>query len=134
LLSRALTTKPPVAVELTLTQTEGGLTASYVTRRADAGSVLRVALVERGLVSRVTRGENKGKTLKHGNVVRTFATVPLPASAAGTIPIAIPTVVKRQNASVIVFVQDPKTMRIFGATEKDLSQDPGPRDPPVAPQ
>jgi hypothetical protein len=85
--------------------------------------------VERGLVSVVTRGENKGKTLRHDNVVRTFETVPVPAEGAGSVAVSVPHGVKRSNASVILFVQDPKTMTIAGAAEKDLPQAPRRRSP-----
>ncbi len=69
-----------------------------------AGAVVRVALVERGLSSRVTSGENAGKTLRHENVVRAFVAVPI-AGADVTARLLLPPSVDRSHAEVIAFVQ-----------------------------
>ena len=47
-----------------------------------------VALVQRGLVSKIGKGENAGKTLTHDNVVRVFENTPL-LSQKGTIKIPV---------------------------------------------
>jgi len=66
--------------------------------------VLRLALVEHALVSRVLRGENAGRTLEHENVVRSFVSVPLGA-ADGTATLTVPVGVDRARAEVIGYVQ-----------------------------
>ncbi len=43
---------------------------------APEGAVLHLAVVQRHAEQAVPRGENAGKTLRHANVVRAFATVP----------------------------------------------------------
>src|SRR5439155_3600475 len=48
---------------------DGALRVRVVTNGAPEGAVVNVALVERGLVSGVARGENAGKTLRHDGVV-----------------------------------------------------------------
>ncbi|HWL84734.1 MAG TPA: DUF1223 domain-containing protein [Polyangiaceae bacterium] len=76
--------------------------------------VLRLALVERALVTRVERGENVGKTLAHENVVRAFETVPLPGppppkaglpGIEGSATLTVPGGVDRARAEVIAYVQ-----------------------------
>lgn len=62
--------------------------SAVVTVRLDsappAGTELWAALTEDGLSSRVTRGENSGRTLAHAAVVRAQVTLPAPkADAAG---------------------------------------------------
>lgn len=73
------------------------------------------ALVERGLSQKPTRGENKGKTLTHDNVVRVFADVALTGDSV-TIDLQVPKAVDREHASVIVYVQDKRTLKILGVT------------------
>ena len=67
------------------------------------GLNVQAALVERGLTSRVPRGENSGKTLSHENVVRVF--VSTPAQAKGTIELEPPKDAKLPNCGVVVYVQ-----------------------------
>ncbi len=75
-----------------------------------------VAIVERGLVTEVKRGENRDRTLSHENVVRKFKTYPFNTSGE---TIQIPTLdggqVPNENHSIIAFVQHRETMEIVGA-------------------
>lgn len=82
-------------------------TIEYEVTGVSPGSVLNLALVERGLVTNVKRGENAGKTLRHENVVRMFVTKP-----AGKGEVELPA---KPNTSVIAYVQDAKTMEVLGA-------------------
>ncbi len=79
------------------------------------------ALVERDLSQKPTRGENKGRTLKHDNVVREFDTVELSGDSV-KIDLSVPKDVQREHASVIVYVQDRHTLKILGVTRVDLSK------------
>ena len=78
---------------------------------------LHIALVERGLKMNIARGENKGKTLHHENVVRVFKTVD---PGEGQMTIQPPKDVDRGQTSVIAYVQEADTMRIFGASAVDF--------------
>lgn len=82
-------------------------------------AILNLALVERELVNQVSRGENKGKALKHENVVRTFESVSV-QQRKGKIQLTIPEGLVVSNASVIAYLQDPKTLKVIGASRQDL--------------
>lgn len=90
---------------------------AYELTAAPKGSVLCVALVESGLVTKVSRGENGGRTLAHTNVVRSFITVPLGDGIKGewTWQTGVPVT---KNSRWIAFVQD-REMAILGATSLD---------------
>ncbi len=83
-------------------------------------AVLQVAVVERGLSQAIPRGENKGRTLSHEQVVRVFHTETLPE---GRLRLGLPDDLNHQKASVIAFVQDRETMRIWGASMLDIDAD-----------
>jgi hypothetical protein len=79
-----------------------------------------VAIVERGLSSKVRRGENAGRTLTHDNVVRVFEAFDPDAK---TRVIRVPSDVKRENASVVVLAQEASgavvAARQIGLPEKE---------------
>ena len=84
------------------------------------GSVLNVALVERGLVSRVTHGENGGQTLRHENVVRAFQTTRLGEAGKGTVKLKLPAELVLKNSSAVAYVQKIDVGTVLGATAIDL--------------
>jgi hypothetical protein len=86
--------------------------------RLPEGAVLNVALVERGLETAVKHGENGGRTLKHDNVVRWFTTVAPKKHDAIRIP--LPDDLRRENASIIAYVQQKGPGGVLGATAMDL--------------
>lgn len=76
------------------------------------------AIVERGLTTHVGKGENKGRTLHHENVVRFFTKIPL-TDRKGKVDMGA---FRDENGkplgkdySLIVFIQDSNTMEIVGA-------------------
>lgn len=96
------------------------LAVAYEVSGAPPGAVLHVALVERGLVSAVPRGENAGRTLRHENAVRAFETVRLDGSSRGRIELKPPPSVVRANASLVGYVQDPDRMTVLGAASAGI--------------
>lgn len=78
--------------------------------RLPEGATVMGVLVEDGLTSAITAGENEGRTLTHDRVARSAATGEV-ADGVAAIELAIPEDVKRENASVVVFAQ----AREFGA-------------------
>jgi hypothetical protein len=86
--------------------------------RLPAGAVLNVALVERSLETAVKHGENGGRTLKHDNVVRWFTTVAPKNHDA--VRIRLPDDLRRENASIIAYVQQQGPGGVLGAARCDL--------------
>ena len=119
----ALSRRSEVGVTLQSLLVRGDrVTAKYELSATPAAANLVVALVERGLSTRVERGENGGRTLRHENVVRSFRVVPLKGAdaARGDVELTLPHGVDATKASLIAFVQDGRTMAVAGAAAQDL--------------
>ena len=104
--------------------TSNELTVSVAVTHAPAGSSVYLAVVERGLVVEVRAGENKGKTMRHDNTVRSSTSAKLPANGVASLTTALPSDLKAANATVIVLVQDAATMRVLGASAVDMEPSP----------
>jgi len=78
---------------------------------------LRLALVEDGLGSLPTTGENASRRLQHTHVVRAVQAFPAGKADGSGIVFPIPQGVRRANASFLALVQDPHTLEILGAAE-----------------
>lgn len=98
---------------------ERSVRVDYHVVDAPAGCVLTVVAVETGLENFVPRGENRGRTLRHHNAVRGFATVPLETTAAhsGQVRIDLPEEVVRAASLIIGYVQQRATLRILAAAQ-----------------
>jgi hypothetical protein len=116
--------KQPVRASVKLSEVEqkdpNHVLLGFEVSQAPPGSVLNVALVERGLVSRVTRGENGGQTLRHENVVRTFQTTRLGEAGKGTVKLKLPADLVLKNTSAVAYVQNIDVGTVLGATAIDL--------------
>ncbi len=121
-LTKAMETPGRVAVTVHVKKLTAGapLQIHYEIPAAPAGAVLHLALVERGLVQQVVRGENAGRLLHHENVVRLFETVPLSKGGSGEVTLFVPAGVTLARTAVIGYVQDPKTLVILGADGVDV--------------
>jgi hypothetical protein len=122
-IKRFLAIKAPVIVQLKASATDGKkeIAVEYHIQNAPAGSLLCVAWVEAETVSTPTAGENKGKTLRHVNVVRNFSSFALRISPSGRLTLP------RQEAktgTVIAFVQIPGTGRIIGGAAVEIVEPP----------
>jgi hypothetical protein len=115
-----------VSIELVADTPTGASAGATVVRWRVEGapekSELHVALIESGLVSRVTAGENRGRKLEHAGVVRAFETRPLPAgSDRGTVTLPAPASPSPHGVRrVVAFVQNRASAAIVGATSADL--------------
>ena len=76
-----------------------------------------LAVVEDGLVSKVLRGENEGRTLPHTAVVRSLRGVGSIASSASAWDgdVEVPSDPSWKKTRVVVFVQDRETLRVLAA-------------------
>jgi hypothetical protein len=94
-----------------------------VSERSGQRVVLYVALTERGLKTQVPRGENAGRTLSHGPVVRWLQGVARgdAGSLRAEVPLRVAKGWRRDALSAVAFVQDEKTGHIHGAAELSLA-------------
>ena len=99
----------------------GALVLIYEASSAPKGAVINIAVVERGLVSKVPRGENGGRTLRHENVVRVFQTVRLDESGKGSVELKLPADLVRKNSSAIAYIQEAAAGAVLGASAIDLA-------------
>ncbi len=90
---------------------EGQVTAT------PAPALLHVALVESGLVTKVERGRNAGRTLRHAPVVRVFVSKSLPAGVPGdfAVDLQLPSRLVAGRARVVAWVQDTHYLVALGA-------------------
>ena len=95
------------AIQLQITEEDGEWILSYELFNVTAEDVLQIAVVEDHLQSNVARGENAGRILPHVNVVRLFQSVFDP-EASGRVSLAIEPDWKKENLSVIAFLQNSK--------------------------
>jgi hypothetical protein len=116
----ALGTEVDTSVTLFLESEPGAspIVVNYLVDGAPAGTELTVVLVERGLTSHPTGGENSGKDLTHENVARSFQTIEGDLSS-GQIQLDVAGEVLLENCSIIGFVQNSTTLDYFGATAVD---------------
>ena len=98
----------------------GNLAVTWSAQAELRGRSLVVALVESDLQSKVTRGENRGRTLAHVNVVRTLATAD-GSAAHGELIVAVPADLNPNKARLIGYLQDGASLKILGATASTLA-------------
>lgn len=108
------------AIRVQASNTPNGALALNAEATARAGAepaALYLALAESGLVSKVTRGENRGVTLAHDHVVREWiGPVRLTGGAARVQrDVALPATWSRARLEVVAFVQDERTGEVLQA-------------------
>jgi hypothetical protein len=81
--------------------------------------LLNIALVEKGLSNFIPRGENKGLTLQHDNVVRHFQFNKI-NQREQKIEIPVLADIDQSKSSIIIFVQDEHSMAIGDAIRLKL--------------
>jgi hypothetical protein len=121
-IKKALEQRARTTITLTLAPTSKSdtITLHYTVAGApaDAAAILNIALVQRNLETKVLRGENAARTLKHDNVVRCFQSLRL-EKPQGQIQLPLPANFPKPDASIIAYLQSPD-LHILGATAIDL--------------
>ena len=87
-------------------------------------AVLHVALTQREAVTRVKRGENARRTLRHVNVVREFRALPWSAELeqdGAALTFALPDEPEGTAFEVVAFVQDGPTGLVLAAQRAAVS-------------
>lgn len=115
-LRESIQNQAAVSVSASINATADEVLVKFETASAE-GKHLHLALVERHRTVSVRRGENKGRTLNHYNIVRDFKSFTLSKIRRGTIPFDLPEGFSTEGFAAIVFIQDPKTNLILAATE-----------------
>ncbi len=114
----------PAQAEVTLSAglAERALDVSFSVSDAPRRAAMMLIVVERGLGNHVPRGENRGKTLRHDEVVRAHHDLGrIGRETSGTFALEVPEDVDLAMASLICIVHDPVTMEIVGAASVDLT-------------
>lgn len=115
----ALASTPTVQIEATeISKHKNTIKLSYMADQAPQGSLVNIALVERGISTEVTRGENRGRKLEHDNVVRDFKQQPLTKN--GSIALSLPKDIDLSKSSVIFYAQENSSYKVLGATKVSL--------------
>ena len=111
-------------IDLTTDLKDKKLTTRFKINKKTENKVLNIALVERNIETKVLRGENEGRTLKHDNVVRLFKTIklasdtePALSSDRGGIDFMLQADFKTKDCSIIAYLQDEKNMKIVAAAK-----------------
>jgi len=111
--------------QLTLTATAMGnkqAAIKYNIDGADKNTVLQVAVLEKNAASKVERGENKGRTLAHVQIVRKLQQVDLTGNS-GVAGVALPQGFDQKSWEVIGFLQNKANGSIIGAAKATFSNE-----------
>ncbi len=114
--------KPAPRTTVEVKRDGDGLSVASINIVADvtglqAYAKLCVALAQSNLRTEVKRGENAGRTLTHDRVVRIFRTTSVsPASSQAEFTLPLPQGCTVSDMTVVVFVEEPTSMRTLGAT------------------
>lgn len=120
------------SISLTTRNGRGARPVLTVNVTAEVGESVRtgklqllVALFENGLVTPVERGENGGRTLRNDFIVRRLEKAfsleaKVGARAQRTLNLALHPEWKLENLGVAAFLQDPRSMRIYGAAVQSV--------------
>ena len=120
----SLRDRPRGTLSVAQVETGGTLSAKLTAKDLPehAGAEVLVALVEDGLVSEVTAGENSGRTLPHAAVVRTLSRLG-DASGAGferDLRLKLDPSWRRGSLRLVAFVQEREGGRVLAAGEWPL--------------
>lgn len=118
-IEKLIAAAPAASVPLTVKarrDKESVVVSARVEGTPPRGAELLVALTESGLVTDVAHGENAGKRLPHGAVVRNLQAVP----ASGELRLGVPAGAHPEKLSVVAILQDRETLRILGVARAGL--------------
>ena len=113
----ALETPSKVQISLEKKVEKGDINVKYkLSGNVPKDAVLQFALVESAFSTRVKKGENEGRTLKHDNVVRDFEARKA-SDTEGTLSFFPLSGWQLKNCTVIAYVQEKKLGMIIGAAQ-----------------
>ncbi len=122
-LAERMTAKPEASLDIDASVDGRKLTVKYETKGGPKKGMLVLAVLESGIVSKITAGENHGKTLHHDNVARVHTFVRLSGDFSGEKVLTIPEDVNLENTKVVALLQEARTMKMFTVASTDISAD-----------
>jgi len=117
----------PSASQLTLNVQsfdKGTAKIKYNTEAADKNTVLQIAILQKNAQTKVERGENKGRTLSHVQIVRNLQSVPLSGSA-GLVNVALPGGFDTKTWEIVGLLQNTGNGAITGAARASFDNAAG---------
>jgi hypothetical protein len=113
-IERALAHKATAVIALRARASATGIDIHYSSHSSEPAE-LHLAVAEDRVETRVTRGENAGRTLEHRHAVRAFHTVHVDTEATGdwTAPWSSDT---SSRVYAVAYVTEPSTMAVLGAS------------------
>ena len=117
-ISTALSSASETSLNIALQNQNGEeLSLVYNTNQKAIGYSLVVAAVIPNAINQVLKGENKGKTLAHVQIVEQFETINLNNKASGTFKFNLKKLKTQTNVELIAFLQNQNTGKITAATK-----------------
>jgi len=105
-------------LEISLGKTDKhNLILNYNTNQQTNGYMLAVALVTQKASNKVLKGENKGRTLSHVQIVRQFDTFQLQGKTNGSVNVQVDQSNGEISSELIAFLQNTKTGKITAASK-----------------
>lgn len=114
--------KVPLA-EIILNEFKKGMkkiTLQYSVKNNPADTYLILALVEKNALSKVLKGENRGRTLSHVQIIRNLQTIKLTGQSNGVGTLKLPGGLDMQVLEIIVFLQNKSNGKIVAATKSGI--------------
>jgi len=117
----ALESKSSTALNLQTELHGGKISVGYEAKGNLAACQLILAVVQKHAVSKVTNGENRGRTLRHVQIVHNLDTFELAAGHQGTEQITAPVGFNANNWEIIGMLQDQQTGAIRAAARATIA-------------
>ncbi len=96
------------------------VTINYTIHGNENNSILNIALIQNKITTSVKAGENNGVELTNYNVVRNFKHIPATPGETNTATIDLVKTIDKKDLSVVAFLQNPETYKIYAATKSTL--------------
>jgi len=112
-----ITQSSEVSVTLQAVVDKDTISVEYNLEGVPVGAVLNVAWVEAQATSKPDRGENRGQTLRHINIVRDFHVIELTEMFNGKVSLDRQQV---KSGTIIGYVQDPSSGQILGVSSVEM--------------
>jgi hypothetical protein len=119
-ISGQLAASPNATLALQIHPDKEKLTMQYQVSNAVEGSRLLIVLLQKTAQSKVSRGENAGRTLSHVQIVREWQSEPLNPGGKGSSALVLPKDFNVQHWDVVGLVQDQRHGEILAAAKVDL--------------